>query len=96
MKLPLKHPLTIGTTTVTELTLRDHTIAGDYLAFDQRGGVAQRIALIASIAGTDEALIKKLRGVDYQRAERVVDRLLRDDEAQAEDGTDSAKALEKK
>lgn len=96
MKLPLKYPLTIGTITVTELTLRDHTIAEDYLAFDQRGGVAQRIALIASIAGTDEALIKKLRGVDYQRAERVIDRLLRDDEAQAEDGTDAAKALEKK
>lgn len=96
MKLALKHPITVGTATVAELTLRDHTIAEDYLAFDQRGGVAQRIALIASIAGTDEALIKKLHGVDYQRAERVVDLLLRDDEAQAEDGAEAAKVVEKK
>jgi Phage tail assembly chaperone proteins, E, or 41 or 14 len=96
MKLLLKHPITIGTTVVAELTLRDHTIAEDYLAFDQRGGVAQRIALIASVAGTDEALIKKLHGVDYQRAEREVDRMLRDDEAHAEDGADTAKAVEKK
>lgn len=96
MKLALKHPITVGAATVAELTLREHTIAEDYLAFDQRGGVAQRIALIASIAGTDEALIKRLHGVDYQRAEREVDRLLREDEQEAEDGKEPAKAIEKK
>ena len=82
--------------TLDSLTLREHVVAADYLAFDQRGGVAQRIALIASMAGTDEALIKKLHGVDYQRAEREVDRMLREDEAAAEDKQDAEKAVEKK
>ena len=96
MKLVLRYPVEVGKTQVTELNLRDHTIAEDYLSFDVRGGVAQRIALIASIAGTDEALVKRLRGVDYQRAEREVERLLKDDEAQAEDAKDPDTAAEKK
>ena len=96
MKLQLLHPIEIGKSTVTELTLRDHTIAEDYLAFDHRGGVAQRIALIASMAGTDEALIKRLHGADYRRAEREVDRLMREDEAQDIDAKEPGKAVEKK
>lgn len=109
MRLKLLSPLVIGTSTIDALNLRDHTIASDYLAFDQRGGVAQRIALIASVAGTDEAIVGRLSGADYQRAEREIDRLLREDEAQANarnpDGTpkmadqlaaEAQKALEKK
>lgn len=98
MKLKLRYPLHIGKIELTELNLRDHTIAADYLAFDQRGGVAQRIALIASVAGTDEEVIKRLRGVDYRRAEAEVDRLMKEDEAEAEGGetVEPAKALEKK
>ena len=71
-KLPLKHPLTFGKKTIDSLTFRDHTTAGDYLAFDQRGGVAQRIALIASLTGTDESVIRQLRGPDRGRPHRGV------------------------
>ena len=54
-KLPLKHPLTFGKKTIDSLTFRDHTTAGDYLAFDQRGGVAQRIALVERARNLVEA-----------------------------------------
>lgn len=87
-KLPLKHPLTFGKKTIDSLTFRDHTTAGDYLAFDQRGGVAQRIALIASLTGTDESLIRQLRGPDYRAAEKIADELIQSDEA--EEGEDAA------
>ena len=85
-KLPLKHPLTFGKKTIDSLTFRDHTTAGDYLAFDQRGGVAQRIALIASLTGTDESVIRQLRGPDYRAAEKMADELIQADEA--EEGED--------
>lgn len=80
MKLLLKTPLQIGQTAINSLTFRDYTTAGDYLAFDQRGGVAQRIALIASLTGTDEALIRQLRGADYRAAERIADAMINADE----------------
>ena len=80
MKLPLKYPLSFGKTTISSLTFRDYTTAGDYLSFDVRGGVAQRIALIASLTGTDEALIKQLRGPDYRAAEKIADDLINADE----------------
>lgn len=92
MKLQLKHPLTFGKKTVDSLIFRDHTTAGDYLAFDQRGGVAQRIALIANLTGTDESLIKQLHGPDYRAAEKIADDLIQADEA----GDQSEDAAEKK
>ncbi|MDR0673342.1 MAG: phage tail assembly protein [Zoogloeaceae bacterium] len=92
MKLTLKHPLTLGKTTVEALTFRDYTTAADYLAFDVKGGVAQNIALIANLTGTDEALIKQLRGADYLAAQRIADRLLlTDSEAVAEGETTEKK-----
>ena len=81
MKLRLKVPLALGAKTIEELSFRDYTTAADYLAFDVRGGVAQNIALIANVTGTDEVLIKQLRGPDYKAACRIVDRLLADDDA---------------
>lgn len=89
MKLPLKHPLTFGKTTVESLAFRDYTTAADYLSFDKRGGVAQRIALIASLSGTDEALILQLRGKDYRAAEAIADALLMADEAEDNPGEDA-------
>ncbi|WP_199031730.1 phage tail assembly protein [Ralstonia sp. ASV6] len=86
-KLPLKHPLPFGKTTINHLTFRDHTIAEDYLAFDKRGGVAQRIALIASLTGTDEEMVKKLRGIDYRRAEKMADAIVEADEEEAREPT---------
>ncbi len=83
MKLPLKHPLTFGKTTITHLTFRDYTTAGDYLAFDQRGGVAQRHALIASLTGTDESVVRNLRGPDYRAAEKIADDMIQADEDEA-------------
>jgi len=79
-KLTLKHPLTLGKTTVEALNFRDYTTAADYLSFDKRGGVAQRIALIASLTGTDETLIMQLRGADYRAAEKIADEMLLADE----------------
>lgn len=83
-KLILVRPLTLGKKQITELTFRDYTTAEDYLCFDQRGGVAQRIALIASLTGTDEALTKQLRGADYIRAEKIVSDMLDNDATEAE------------
>lgn len=80
MKLPLKQPLVFGKTTINELTFRDYTTAADYLAFDVRGGVAQNHALIASLTGTDENLIRQLRGPDYLAAVRQMERVLKADE----------------
>jgi hypothetical protein len=79
-KLTLKHPLEFGKITVNDLAFRDHATAGDYLAFDQRGGVAQRIALIASLTGTDEEMVKQLHGVDYRAAVKIADDLIDADE----------------
>ncbi len=93
-KLPLKHPLTFGKKTVDFLTFRDYTTAADYLSFDQRGGVAQRIALIASLTGTSEELVKQLRGPDYRAAEKLADELIQADEA--EEGVEGEEAVEKK
>jgi Phage tail assembly chaperone proteins, E, or 41 or 14 len=89
--LKLKYPLAVGKSEIGELKFRDHTTAADYLAFDKRGGVAQRIALIASIAGVDEAVVMQLHGKDYLAAEAVVNSLLAADEVGDEEG-----GLEKK
>ena len=88
-KLSLKHPLTIGKATIETLSFRDYTTAADYLAFDKRGNEAQNIALIASVAGMDEAVVLQLRGADYRAASELVAKLLADDAA-ADDGLDSA------
>ncbi|WP_445372737.1 hypothetical protein ACH518_09655 [Methylomonas sp. HW2-6] len=79
MNLKLTNPLKIGKTEIASLEFRDYTTAEDYLSFDQRGGVAQRIALIASLTGTDVALIRQLRGPDYIRAEQMVSDMLEAD-----------------
>lgn len=99
MKLQLKKPLAFGKKTVDSLTFRDYTTAADYLSFDQRGAVAQMIALIASLTGTDESLIRQLRGPDYRAAQKIADALLladdKDAQVDGEDGT-SEDAGEKK
>jgi hypothetical protein len=93
-KLTLKHPLKFGEkTTITELNFRDYTTAADYLSFDRKGGVNQRIALIASLTGTDEIVIMQLRGTDYRRAETMADDMLKEDEAESDDGGGNALAL---
>ena len=74
--LKLKKPLKFGNSQVTELTFRDYAIAADYMAFEKSGGTSQRIALIASMTGMDEELIKKLHGRDYLAAIRISDALL--------------------
>ncbi|MDR0700952.1 MAG: phage tail assembly protein [Azoarcus sp.] len=79
MELKLQHPVTVGRREVEALTFRGYTTAGDYLAFDQRGGVSQNIALIASLTGTDESLIRQLRGPDYLAASRIADKLIAGD-----------------
>jgi len=95
--LNLKHPLTFGKKTIAELRFRDYTTAADYLSFDKRGGVAQRIALIASLTGTDEALIEQLHGPDYRAAEKIAEAMLVADDAEPEQPADaSQEAAEKK
>ncbi|WP_050469162.1 phage tail assembly protein [Herbaspirillum chlorophenolicum] len=85
--LTLKYPLTLGKTSIKKLTFRDYTVAGDYLSFDVRGGVAQRIALIASLTGTDEEIVKQLRGPDYQAAANMADAMINADEEQSTGNT---------
>lgn len=83
--LKLKNPLTFGNSTVSQLVFRDYAIAADYMAFEKTGGTSQRIALIASMTGMDEALIRKLHGRDYMAAVRMADTLLdAEDKAAAE------------
>ncbi|CAD6876091.1 hypothetical protein [Methylomonas fluvii] len=92
--MKLLNPLILGKTQITELNFRDYTVAEDYLSFDQRGGVAQRIALIAGLTGTDVELIKQLRGPDYIRAEQMAsDMLEADAAAAAESNADRVKLL---
>lgn len=93
-KFTLSTPLNVGKKTITELTFRDYTTAEDYLSFDQRGGVAQRIALIASLTGTDEALIKQLHGPDYVRAEQIASDMLEHDASAAAEHSAEKKSLE--
>jgi hypothetical protein len=93
MDLPLKNPLTFGKTTISKLTFRDYTTAGDYLSFDQRGGVAQRIELIASLTGQDAELIKQLRGPDYRAAEKIADAMIAADDS-GEEGAQEKKPSE--
>lgn len=85
MKLPLKHPISVGKTQITSLTFREYTTAGDYLAFDRSGGVSQTIALIANLTGSDEEVIRLLRGCDYKRGKGIADKLLDQDEKDASD-----------
>jgi Phage tail assembly chaperone proteins, E, or 41 or 14 len=77
MKLTLKHPLTIGKTTLTELTFRDYATAEDFLAFDERGAQLQTITLIANLTGTDIELIKRLRIDDFRAADKLAGDLLK-------------------
>ena len=93
-KLTLKHPLKLSEKlTISELNFRGYTIAADYLSFDVRGGVAQRIALIASLTGTDETLINQLHGADYRRAEAIADKMMSADEAESVEGGENTDAL---
>lgn len=85
MELKLTKPLQFGKVEVTKLDFRDNTTAADYLSFDKKGGVAQNIALIASMTGTDEALILQLSGKDYQAAVKIIDAVLKEDETSEED-----------
>ncbi|MDT4329761.1 hypothetical protein RPD76_07555 [Methylomonas sp. MV1] len=92
--MKLLSPITIGRIQFTDLKFRDYTTAEDYLSFDTRGGVAQRIALIASLTGNDEALIRQLRGPDYVRAEQLAsDMLEADASAASEASADRVKLL---
>jgi len=85
-KLTLKNPLSLSEDKkISTLSFREYTTAADYLSFDKFGNVAQRIALIASISGTDESVIEKLRGPDYIAASRIVEDLLTADELAASD-----------
>ena len=93
-KLTLKHPLKLSEKlTISELNFRDYTTAADYLSFDIKGGVAQRIALIASLTGTDETLINQLHGVDYRRAEAIADKMMIADEVEEVDDAKDAHTL---
>jgi hypothetical protein len=94
MKLTLKHPLHFGKKTLDTLTFRDYTTAEDYLSFDRRGGSAQQIALIASLTGTDEDIIRRIRGIDFRAACKIADALMADDDRAEAEELNSPKARE--
>ena len=83
--LTLKKPLIFGKTNISQLTFRDYAIAADYMAFERSGGVSQRIALIASMTGMDEEIIKKLHGRDYIAAGKMADDLLDMEETESKE-----------
>lgn len=78
MKLKLKYPIKMGAgaTEVGELAFREHAVAGDFLAFDQVGPNRQTITLIASLTGTDAALIERLHAADYRAADVIASGLI--------------------
>lgn len=76
-KLTLKHPLKLGEkTTITELNFREYATAEDLLAFDERGANRQTIALLASLTGNDESVIKRLHVADFRAADAIASELL--------------------
>lgn len=77
--LLLKKPLEFGKLTIDKLTFRDYVVAGDMLAFDIAGDVAQNIELIANLAGTDKEMVKQLHRVDYNACIKIVNQLFKDD-----------------
>jgi hypothetical protein len=82
--LLLRKPLEFGKITVDKLNFRDSLTAGDLLAFDIKGNVAQNIAFIANLSGTDEAIIKQIDRHDYNAAMEIVNKLFADDDGDAE------------
>lgn len=75
-ELKLKHPLTVGKSTVDRLKFREYATAEDLLAFDERGPNRQTIVLIASLTGTDEELIKRLHVTDFHAADAIASQLI--------------------
>lgn len=75
--LNLKYPLTIGKLTIDKLTFRDYATAEDLISFDERGANRQTIALIASLTGQDEEIIKKLHVSDYRAADAMASVLIK-------------------
>lgn len=89
IKLPLKHPVKLSeTSNINELNFRDYATAQDLLAFDERGANQQTITLIASLTGTDEALIKRLHVTDFRAADEIASKLLKP-EATEKNGQES-------
>lgn len=76
-KITLKHPIPIGKKTLDCLTFREYATAGDLLAFDEVGPTRQTIALIASLTGTDAAVIERLHVDDFRAADRIATDLIK-------------------
>lgn len=77
--LSLKRPVQAGKTTIEKLTFRDYATAEDLLAFDEKGQTRQTIALIASLTGTDEAIIQRLHVADFRAADAIASALIADE-----------------
>lgn len=75
--LTLKFPIPIGEKKLEKLTFRDYATAEDLLAFDAVGPNLQTIRLIASLAGTDEAVIRRMHVDDFRSADAIVSDLLK-------------------
>lgn len=77
-KLSLQYPIPIGKSKTLEgLTFRDYATAADLLAFDERGATRQTIVLIASLTGTDEAVIERLHVADFRAADKIATDLIK-------------------
>ena len=82
--LVLKKPLAFGKVTIDKLSFRDQVTAGDMLAFDTKGVVAQNIELIASLSGTEKSIIMQLDRRDYDAAVTIVNQLFADENEDTE------------
>lgn len=75
-KLTLSHPIQLEKSKITDLHFREYATAEDLLAFDEPGQTRQTIFLIASLTGTDEALIRRLHVNDFRKADAIASRLI--------------------
>ncbi len=73
----LRHPLTLGKTTLEKLSFRDHATANDLLAFDRGGPTEQTINLIANLTGTDVAIIGQLHVADFRACDAIASELVK-------------------
>jgi hypothetical protein len=82
IELVLKRPLEFGKIKLDKLSFRESATAGDILAFDTKGAVAQNIELIASLSGNEKSVIMQLDRVDYNAAVAIIDKIFADDDTE--------------
>lgn len=85
--LDLKYPITKGERTVTTLTFPEriqvkHLLAGDGIDFPS---VRRELAILSSVTGESEIVLKELDSYDWIKAEAEINRLLTSEDEKKEE-----------